>query len=255
MKLDLSEIAAEVGKKIAYKINEPPFFGIDDGIVNTEKISGEIKFSNASAVIVVRGKFETVLELTCSRCLEAYTQKLSVPISEELPLAKRAPDGSEDDFEELPEDEKDPLFENNIFDLSMLLEESDNLPTYPADRQINSLRHLDKYGISNKINKKYIRKLIDITEMPIMSHVNEKIMTLLFSGIGIYKYNAPELDQKYSDDVITKTLNGSVAFTMANKELIYGLNSSADNIIIDDLTPDYSILDKIGYKYHIFWLS
>lgn len=125
MKLDLSEIAAHVGKRITYEVDEPAIEDIESGLSCARNIVGEVTFSNAGSNIVARGQFRTTVELECSRCLRPIEMDVEVPIEEELPISGRPPYAAEDEeVEELPEEEKEPLFVDNIFDLDELLRQS-----------------------------------------------------------------------------------------------------------------------------------
>ena len=125
MKLDLNEIAAHLGKRIKYEINEKPLVDAESGLKCVEPITGSIAFTNTGRTIDVRGKFSTAIEVECGRCLRPYTISVSGTIEEELPLEGMpwVPEVAEDE-EELPEDEKEPLFEDNIFDLDEYLRQS-----------------------------------------------------------------------------------------------------------------------------------
>jgi uncharacterized protein len=122
MRLDLSEIAAHLGKHIRYDINEAPIDDLGEDVRCVENVTGDVTFTNTGSNIVARGKFRTAVELTCSRCLTHYRMTVEGPIEEGLPLIYRGPEtppGATE--EELPEDEKEPLFVDNIFDLEELL--------------------------------------------------------------------------------------------------------------------------------------
>lgn len=126
MKLDLSEIAAHLGKRIRYEIDQPPMEDVASGLKGIEPIKGDVTFNNAGSNIIVRGKFHTVVELECSRCLRVYKLPLDIPIEEELPISGLPPwaEEEEEEEEELPEEEKEPLFVDNIFDLDELMRQS-----------------------------------------------------------------------------------------------------------------------------------
>ena len=115
MKLDLSEIATTIGKSYHYEIKE----GCADyeDLRCTEPITGSVDFTNTGRMIVARGSLSTTVELECSRCLERLTMSVDVKIDEQLPISSLQAliAGHE---EELPEEEMEPLFENNVFDLS-----------------------------------------------------------------------------------------------------------------------------------------
>jgi uncharacterized protein len=116
MKLDLSEIAANVGKHIHYDLKEECFEAED--VKCMEPIKGGIDFTNTGQLIVVRGSFSTKVELDCSRCLEKLTVPVNVKIEEQFPVRSIQTMMAGYQEEELEEEEEEPLFQNNIFDLS-----------------------------------------------------------------------------------------------------------------------------------------
>jgi len=124
MKLDLSEIAFHLGKRIKYEIDEPPIKDIDESIKSVEPIKGEVTFNNTGNHIVARGYIKTVIEVDCSRCLVEYRMDLDLPIEEEFRIAGHTPDMLGEQGEELNEEEKEPLFVDNIFDLSEFIRQS-----------------------------------------------------------------------------------------------------------------------------------
>jgi uncharacterized protein len=126
MKLDLSEIAAHLGKRIKYDLDEKPLIDADSGLKCVEPITGDIAFSNTSRTIDVRGKFRTSIELECGRCLKAYQMPVAGTIEEELPLEGQpwAPEASDEEGDELLKELADPLFVDNIFDLDEYLRQS-----------------------------------------------------------------------------------------------------------------------------------
>ena len=123
MRLDLSEIAAHLGKRIKYDLDEKPLADAESGLKCVEPITGDISFSNTSRTIDVRGKFRTSIELECGRCLRTYQMPVAGPIEEELPLEGQpcAPEVSDEEANELLEELADPLFVDNIFDLDEYL--------------------------------------------------------------------------------------------------------------------------------------
>lgn len=124
MKLDLSEIAAHLGKRIKYKIDEKPIEDVASGLKCVEPIVGEATFSNTGRAIIVHGHFRTRVELECGRCLQPYQLDVESPIDEVLQISGLPPGVEEEDEEELPEEEKEPLFVDYIFDLEELLRQS-----------------------------------------------------------------------------------------------------------------------------------
>lgn len=115
MKLDLSEIAAVIGKNFHYEIRED--CSDSEDIRCTKPIVGSVDFTNTGRLIIARGSFKTEVELECSRCLEMLKLPVEVKIEEHLPITsvQALLTGNE---EEIDEEEEEPLFRNNIFDLS-----------------------------------------------------------------------------------------------------------------------------------------
>ena len=122
MKLVLSEIAAHLGKRIGYEIDQEPIVDAASGLKCVEPIKGNIAFGNTGRTIDVRGKCRTTVELECGRCLRTYRLPITLAIEEELPLEGQPWVAEEvESEEELPEEEKDPLFVDNVFDLGEYL--------------------------------------------------------------------------------------------------------------------------------------
>lgn len=124
VRLDLSEIAGHLGKRISYVIDEPPIADLGEGVRSLERVEGTVTFTNTGLNIVTRGRFRTAIEVECGRCLRAFRIDLDLAIEEELPLRSRAAELGEAPDEELPEEEREPLFVDNIFDLDELMRQS-----------------------------------------------------------------------------------------------------------------------------------
>jgi len=123
MKLDLSEIAATIGKRYHYEIKEQCGAKEYEDLRCTEPIIGSVDFTNTGRVIVARGSLSTTIELDCSRCLERLTLPVNVKIEEQLPIAnlQALMAGQE---EETSEEEEEPLFQDNVFDLSEFIRQA-----------------------------------------------------------------------------------------------------------------------------------
>jgi uncharacterized protein len=126
MKLDLSEIATHLGKRIRYEIDEPPVEELDDGVRCLEPVKGDVTFSNTGRHIVARGSFSTAVEIECARCLRLYRAELSLPIEEEMSIAGHLADLPEEEQQEEEEIEpySEPLFVDHIFDLTEMLRQT-----------------------------------------------------------------------------------------------------------------------------------
>jgi len=103
-------------------------------------------------------------------------------------------------------------------------------------KQINTYHHLNKYAttVVPNITKKYIRRTMDLSLIPFETSVTDSIMIKRFAGVGIYVPQSSHVDNLYTNDVIENTLMGTLAFTLSDTSISYGVNSPADNIIICD---------------------
>ncbi len=126
MKLDLNEIAAHLGKRIRYDIDEPPLKDEESGISCVEPITGRLTFSNSGSLIVVRGRVQTVLEVQCSRCLQSYHLTVDLPIEEELTLSGNLmwDSGELEEEVNLPEEAREPIFSDHLFNLTEVLRQT-----------------------------------------------------------------------------------------------------------------------------------
>lgn len=123
MKLDLNELVTNLGKTYYYEIKE------DCGSVEytdlhcVHSIVGKADFTNTGSLIIARGKLSTAIEVECARCLTKSTVPVEVTMEEQFPIVD--PQALAAAKEELAdEEEKDPLFENNLFDLSEFIRQS-----------------------------------------------------------------------------------------------------------------------------------
>ena len=83
----------------------------------TKPIIGSIDFTNTGRLIIARGRFKTEVQFECSRCLETLTLPIEVTVDEQLPISSYQACVSGYEVE-IDEAEEEPLFQNNIFDLS-----------------------------------------------------------------------------------------------------------------------------------------
>lgn len=126
MRLDLNEVASHLRKRIEYDVNEPPLIDEESGIRCVASVVGNLVFQNTGTLILIRGSIQTSVELDCSRCLKPFVMDLDVPVEESFPVSGSTmwDDDSNLEDPELPEDAKEPLFEDNIFNLTELIRQS-----------------------------------------------------------------------------------------------------------------------------------
>lgn len=115
MKLDLTEIALNPGKRKDYIIDEHGLDQISNDIISKNPIKGKLNFSNTHGLIYVKGYFETIITLKCGRCLENYDFSIYEDIEEVLPVTGETED------ENYLDDKDFPIFENYILNLTELL--------------------------------------------------------------------------------------------------------------------------------------
>ncbi len=125
MKIDLSEVVLNVRKQIAYDFEEPPIQEENGGLTCTRPVKGRLKFSNTSGHILIRGNIDTEIELECNRCAKAYARKIEMKVEEEIPLKGDHVDTDEWEMDgDLPEEQKEPIFEDNVLNLTELLRQN-----------------------------------------------------------------------------------------------------------------------------------
>lgn len=99
-----------------YIVNEKGLEAED--VRTTEPIIGSIDFMNAGNHIITRGSIKTKVAIECGRCLEDFTFPVEITIEEEFPIHDLQALLSEQKDEDLGLEDEEPLFKDNIFDLS-----------------------------------------------------------------------------------------------------------------------------------------
>jgi uncharacterized protein len=123
MKIDLNELAGNLGKNYHYKIREDCKDPEYAEVHCVEKIIGSADFTNTGSLIIARGSFRAVVEVECARCLTIATMPVEVTIEEQFPIKDPEPfvAGGE---EEIIEEDIATVFSDNIFDLSEFIRQS-----------------------------------------------------------------------------------------------------------------------------------
>ena len=84
MKLDLIEILLNVGRSMAYPVNEPGL-RLDEEASTTEYM-GSLRFTNSGGALLVEGRISSRLRMVCSRCLRQFEQSISLSIEEQFAI-------------------------------------------------------------------------------------------------------------------------------------------------------------------------
>lgn len=121
-------------------------------------------------------------------------------------------------------------------ELDQLMDQTGSDLSFSAWKQINTYDHVKKFcpSLHDQINPKVFRYPMNLTQIPFDSKVSDQVLSQRFAGIGLYLPSSRQLDQIYTTDVITHTLNGSLAYTVSDTSISYGVNSPAQNLIITD---------------------
>lgn len=137
--------------------------------------------------------------------------------------------------------------ETRAKEMTDIMDSMDTQITFQPWCQINTFHHLSKYAkhIMNDVNKKYIRRTMDLTSVPFETKVDDSLITKRFAGVGIYVPHSSKVDNLYTNDVIENTLMGTLAYTLSDTSISYGVNSPADNIIICDAAIRHKSINTI----------
>lgn len=123
MRLDLSEILHHVGKNIPYDMNEPEL--VDEDIECVQPITGRLTFTNAGSTLLIKGKADTSLYLSCSRCADYFASPVSLMIDEQFEMQFSGGGIRQAQQVDIIEDDENPiaekLFQGPVFDLTELL--------------------------------------------------------------------------------------------------------------------------------------
>lgn len=123
MRLDVSEILANVGMRYPYEVDEPPI--VDEDIECAGPIQGRIVFANTGSVLLVRGAVQARVVMPCSRCLVYFEQPVDSAVEEGFALETRAVGARGRQARVVVEEDENPdagrLFDGPLFDLTELL--------------------------------------------------------------------------------------------------------------------------------------
>ncbi len=142
MRLDLSEILLHVGKNVPYDMNEPAL--VDEDIECVEPIVGRLVFTNAGSTLLIKGKADTSLYLSCSRCADYFSSPVSLDIDEQFEMQFSGGGLRQAQQVDILEDDENPIaakiFQGPIFDLTELLRqyllvEAPTRPIPPCDNE------------------------------------------------------------------------------------------------------------------------
>jgi len=121
MIIDLTDLLRVVGNEA--DIEQAEEIGLaEDGLVLASPVKVDLHLVNTGYSVLLKGTFEAVVELDCSRCLKKMRQELRVPVSEEYGRPSPMPKAKITELKE--EDFVYPLGEDNLLDLTELIREN-----------------------------------------------------------------------------------------------------------------------------------
>jgi len=130
-RLELSEIMRTVGMHMRYEIDEVPYADTDVEFVSP--VRGNVTITNSGTLVLVRGSFDSTVDLECARCLADIRYSIHAEIEEQYSLAEVesatyrdvVPMIVQDDENEVPVG----LFDGTVMDLGVLIRQSAILAT------------------------------------------------------------------------------------------------------------------------------
>ena len=128
MLLDLTDILHESGSVMTRE------FCLEtddvDDVVLSEKVCGELRLQHARRNIVISGKANAVVQLSCARCLTQVDYPMELTLEAVTPISLfqipglPVPDEEQDDEDEMLDDEIRSLFEEHHLNISELVRQA-----------------------------------------------------------------------------------------------------------------------------------
>lgn len=123
MRLDITELLREVGRQLSYDINEPPL--VDEDVECVQPITGSLTFTNTGGLLLIKGKAQTAVALSCCRCTEYFEWPVSLLIDEQFELRHVVTGPRSLATVTIVEEDVSPiagkLFDGQVFDLTEAL--------------------------------------------------------------------------------------------------------------------------------------
>jgi uncharacterized metal-binding protein YceD (DUF177 family) len=122
LRIDLSEIIRTPGMRHVYEIDEPPF--TDEDVEYVAPLRARVTITNTGSMILVRGPFETVIGLECSRCLAPVRAPINVDLEEEFDIKVVEDATHHDQVVQVVEDEVGRVFDGKVIQLDVLFRQA-----------------------------------------------------------------------------------------------------------------------------------
>lgn len=126
MKLDIVEILNNVGMRTAYTVNEPPF--VDEDLECCAPVEGKLTFTNTGNILVIDGRIQTSVMVSCGRCLVYFEQPVDAAIEEQFEMENKLAGPRGHPAQVVVEEDENPdagkLFDGTLFDLTELIRQN-----------------------------------------------------------------------------------------------------------------------------------
>jgi len=213
----------------AYKFHGPCLIATNNPLKFANEKSN-ILFENQNSAnkiisnyLLTRKKYDTIIKK-----VDSSTNKVVNKIVEKK-------DGTKDKEKKVNNQEERSKIKQDIID---------NIPTldFPTYLRINTIEHLKKYAnhMIEKMDKNRLRMIYPLEYLPLDLQIEDRIMQLLFAGVGIY---SDQLPKQYLNKVLELASLGELAFLVADSSISYGTSYPFSHIMItDEYAENRSIL-------------
>ena len=139
LRVDLAELLRHTGKHIVVDINDIP--RSDDDVTYLEPAAGRVTITNAGALVLVRGRFNTVVQMECGRCLGDVREPISAEVEEQYSLTDvENPMYRDAQIAIVPDEENEvppALMDGTVMDLNVLIRQAVilNAPISPVCKE------------------------------------------------------------------------------------------------------------------------
>ena len=120
--LDISELARTVGMHYTHHFAFPA--GNLDELATTAPTTGEITLTNAGALLILRGRVESTLDMECGRCLSPAAQPVEAELEEEFDLVPTNNTFHQEEVQAIDEDTPAAVIKGNVLNLVDLLRQN-----------------------------------------------------------------------------------------------------------------------------------
>lgn len=124
-RIDIGEVIRTVGMRYQHTFAVVPDPELDGPeLASGVPTTGNFVLSNTGAALLLRGKGEGSLQLTCSRCLVDFTQSVDFELAEEFDLVTENGPYQQEEVRAVDANDTAPVVEGTILDVGELLRQS-----------------------------------------------------------------------------------------------------------------------------------